>query len=259
MLDNIYRKKWDDLTTASMRCVLYDRTGNNHLAMEESRKAYQKMIVGVDYVDSDIVAQVYHNYACFLIKDHQINRGLDIAKDAVDYVLKEGKSALLHPTMEDYLKLLVQYTSEDFKIQEYMEKYEKAIVGDCNICLSYVNMKLYLLNMNRQKENVGNYLLKIYKVNMMRLVGEQKCFFILSCMNVAFAHGIDIKNFFHDILGVMKDECKKLETVKRVRFYNGLSVIYDFYLVQCERNNFNISEHYNEFVHLYIEYRKKLE
>lgn len=188
----IYRKRLDDLTTASMRCVLYDCTGNNHLAMEESRKAYQKMIMGVDRVDSDIVAQVYHNYACFLIKDHQINRGLDVAKDAVDYVLKKGKSALLHPVMGDYLKLLVQYTSEDFKIQEYMEKYEKAIVGNCNVCLPYVNMKLYLLNMNKQKENV------------------------------AFAHGIDIVPFFLDILGVLKDECKILETVKRVRFYNGL-------------------------------------
>ena len=47
------------------------------------------------------------------------------------------------------------YTSEDFKIQEYMEKYEKAIVGNCNVCLPYVNMKLYLLNMNKQKENVA--------------------------------------------------------------------------------------------------------
>lgn len=97
-----------------MRCVLYDCTGNNHLAMEESRKAYQKMIMGVDRVDSDIVAQVYHNYACFLIKDHQINRGLDVAKDAVDYVLKKGKSALLHPVMGDYLNMNSLHACSEF-------------------------------------------------------------------------------------------------------------------------------------------------
>ena len=63
--------------------------------------------MGVDRVDSDIVAQVYHNYACFLIKDHQINRGLDVAKDAESFSIYYPTLLLLPNTHPSQLTLML--------------------------------------------------------------------------------------------------------------------------------------------------------
>ena len=62
-------------------------------------------------------------------------------KDAVDYALKEGKSAILDRTVVDYLKLLIQYLPKDSKIDKYIKQYEKTIVDDCDKYLPYINMK----------------------------------------------------------------------------------------------------------------------
>lgn len=175
-------------------------------------------------------------------------------KDAVDYALKEGKSAILDRTVVDYLKLLIQYLPKDSKIDKYIKQYEKTIVDDCDKYLPYINMKLLLIQMNYQKDNLADYLTYIYELNRTTFNGEARCFFCLSCMNIAFAHSMDIDNYLRDILDVMKDECSRLDVLKCVRFYNGLRNVIEFYPVQCENNRYSLSEYYEEVVQLYNKY-----
>lgn len=78
-------------------------------------------------------------------------------------------------------------------------------------------------------------------------------------MNVAFAHSMDIDNYLGDILALMKEECKELEVLKRVRFYSGLSNVVDFYPVQCKNNHYSMSKYYSEVVQLYNEYCNNME
>lgn len=210
VLEELLKKESEDLVTLSLQCVLYESTGNVQLAMEVARKAYPKIIIETGNIESSVITQIYHNYACFLIRDYQINKGLDIMKDAADYALKEEKSVILDRTVGDYLKLLIQYLPEDSKIEKYIKKYEETIPGNRDQSLSYINMKLFLIQMNYQKESLADYLTYIYELNRTNFKGEERCFFCLSCMNVAFAHSMDIDNYLRDILEVMKDECKYL-------------------------------------------------
>lgn len=259
VLKKLLKNESEDLVTLSLQCVLYESTGNVQLAMEVARKAYQNIIIETGNVEPSVITQIYHNYACLLIRDYQINKGLDIMKDAADYALKEGKSVILDRTVGDYLKLLIQYFPKDSKIEEYIKKYDETVTDNRDRCLSYINMRLFLIQMNYQKENLADYLTYVYELNRIHFKGEERCFFCLSCMNVAFAHSMDIDNYLRDILEVMKDECKSLDVLKRVRFYNGLSNVVDFYPVQCENNHYSISEHYGEMVQLYNEYCDNLE
>lgn len=204
--------------------------------------------------DLDLSAQIYHNYACFLVYGYHINKGLDVAREATDYALQQKNLKVIHIVVRDYLKLLTQYSKDDSKISQYWEKYQQAVGETRDTCIPYINTKLYLLQMNYPIGDIGQYLTYVYNRNKERLSGEGKCFLCLTCMNVAFSHSKNIDFFLKEIVELLKKESRHLEPMKRLRFYNNLMTVAENYYVQCNMNAFPKSEYYNEFFELYLSY-----
>lgn len=254
LLEKMLQKHPDNPGTLVMLCVVYDRTGKNCEAMQIAEDTYQKMISGRLKVDLNLSAQIYHNYACFLICGHHINKGLDVAREAADYALQQKNLRVIHFVVRDYLKLLIQYSKDDSKIPQYWEKYQEAVGESCDTCIPYINTKLYLLQMNYPIGDIGQYLTDVYNLNKEHLSGEGKCFLCQTCMNVAFSHSRNIDFFLKEIVELMKSESRYLELMKRLRFYNGLTTVAENYSVQCNRNAFPKSEYYDEFLELYLSY-----
>lgn len=252
-LENVKDSAGDNATVHSVKCVLYERRGEISKAYDEAKNAYLEMRTGKSGLDQN-GAQIYNNYACFLIRQGQINKGMDIAKDAAEIALQEKKESFLHFTMMNYFKLLAMYEPDDKRIEEYLKKYEAAIPGDCNRCMPYINVKLQLLRMGRKCNISQNYLEEIHSLNMQRFKDEAKCFFHMSCMNVAFAYGMDLNAYFAIAVQLMREECKELEMIKRVRFYDGLAIIAEFYAEQIEQGLINSTKGLKEFVDLYKKY-----
>lgn len=254
LLERMREKHPDNLRTLVMLCVVYDRAGKSSEAMQIAEDTYQKMISRSIKGDLDLVAQIYHNYACFLVYGYHINKGLDVAREATDYALQQKNLKVIHIVVRDYLKLLTQYSKDDSKISQYWEKYQQAVGETRDTCIPYINTKLYLLQMNYPIGDIGQYLTYVYNRNKERLSGEGKCFLCLTCMNVAFSHSKNIDFFLKEIIELMKKESRHLEPMKRLRFYNNLMTVAENYYVQCDMNAFPKSEYYNEFFELYLSY-----
>lgn len=255
ILENMVQNGESNLKTLTELCVAYDRTGNSKEAMRIAEGAYQEVIAGRNQMDQTVLAEVYHNYASCLEKKMDTHRGLDIAKKAVDIALEQENLLTIQMTILDYFKLVWKYERDIQRIEEYLEKYRNAIPGDCDLCLEYVNVKLQLFWMGCQIGNLSQYLLEIYHKNLLYLSHiEEKCFFCMSCMKVAFGQGLDISDYLSDMVYFLKYHTEELNCMERLRIYSGLAWIVNNYQMHCAKNRYQISEDYNILQRMYFIY-----
>lgn len=243
--EKLHEKNSDDMSTCSILCTIYAQMGKVTEMKMMANRAYHTMIAESEHADYQR-AQVYNNYACALILERRTDLGLDIAKKGMETALKENNMSMLHLTTTNYLKLLLRYKHDSGLIDDVLKRYLEALGKPENTCIEYINCQLMLIHNGYQKKNLEKYISTIFWANLPNMQGEEKCFFCLSCINVAWSHSVDVGVYLDDLIKVLKHECKELKTISKVRFYHQLMPFVLNYPAHCGKNGFKLDKRYNE-------------
>lgn len=253
LAEKFYEKNSDDVLICSILCVIYNQAGQTKKAIMMAEQAYQIMISEPKKLNYNY-AQVYNNYACALIWENRIDRGLDIARDGIKAALNGKDESMIHLAVANYLKLLWRYRGDCTLIETVLEQYKSALNQPEDTCIEYINCQLILMHSGYKTKNLEEYIRKIYIKNVPDMQGEEKCFFSLSCINVAWSHSVDVKEYFDDPIKLLCDECKQLNMISRVRFFNQIMTFVIYYPEHCRVNGFTLDKRYQTVADLVMQY-----